>query len=160
MFGSWFGVQSKSWGYECCHSIIYTSYCQGEAGKEAAKSTFSRHEIEEASKPQKSLADQHKEKVAAGTADLKGRAEREGNKYGFTKDPQALGELDKNKLKAAVDRERRRKANKLTKAELEEEEAKVDGGKVTAEDIEAQRLVKLDDDDPLRNVDANGVLPL
>ncbi|EOR00286.1 hypothetical protein E3P92_01481 [Wallemia ichthyophaga] len=160
VFGSWFSVQSKSWGYKCCHSTIYTSYCQGEAGKEAAKTTFSRHEIEEASKPQKSLADQHKDKIAAGTADLKGRAERDGNKYGFTKDPQALGDLDNDKLKIAVDRERRRKENKLSRVELEEEAAKVDGGKVTAEDIEAQRLVKLDEDDPLRHVNANDVLPL
>ncbi|TIA90930.1 hypothetical protein E3P99_01293 [Wallemia hederae] len=162
VFGSWFSIQVKSWGYACCHSTIYTSYCQGEAGKAAAQSTFSRHEIEAASKPQKSLAEQHKDKIASGTADLKGRAEREGNKYGFTKDPKALGDLDKDKLKLAVDRERRRKTNNLTREELEEEATKVDSGKVTAEDIEAQRLVKLDEDDPLRNVnlDANGVLPL
>lgn len=153
-------METKSWGYNCCHSTIYTSYCQGEAGKAASKSTFSRHEIEEASKPQKSLTEQHKEKIAAGTADLKARAEREGNKYGFSKDPQALGELDKDKLKAALDRERRRKTNDLSRAELEEEATKIDTGKVTAEDIEARRLVKLDDDDPLKGANSEGLLPL
>ncbi|TIB84443.1 hypothetical protein E3Q16_01939 [Wallemia mellicola] len=160
VFGSWFSMETKSWGYNCCHSTIYTSYCQGEAGKAASKSTFSRHEIEEASKPQKSLTEQHKEKIAAGTADLKARAEREGNKYGFSKDPQALGELDKDKLKAALDRERRRKTNDLSRAELEEEATKIDTGKVTAEDIEARRLVKLDDDDPLKGANSEGLLPL
>ena len=159
VWGSWFDLATKVWGYACCHSTMYNSYCQGEAGKEASKTQFSRKEIEE-DKPVKSLAEEYKEKIAAGTADLKGRAEREGNRYGFSKDPQNIENLDNDKLRAALDRERRRKRGELTKAEIEEEEAKIDSGRVLAEDIEAQRLAKLDDDDPMKNLQQNELLPL
>lgn len=40
VWGSWYDLQSATWGYGCCHSTVWNSYCTGEAGIEASKSTF------------------------------------------------------------------------------------------------------------------------
>jgi len=36
-WGSWWDGQEKAWGYACCHSSLYSSYCTGRAGRAAQK---------------------------------------------------------------------------------------------------------------------------
>lgn len=33
VWGSYFDKRSMRWGFSCCHSLTYKSYCTGEAGK-------------------------------------------------------------------------------------------------------------------------------
>ncbi len=40
VWGSWYDVAAAVWGYRCCHSTVYNSYCTGEAGIEASKATL------------------------------------------------------------------------------------------------------------------------
>ncbi|PWY99213.1 hypothetical protein BCV70DRAFT_201416 [Testicularia cyperi] len=40
VWGSWYDLDSATWGYRCCHSTLHNSYCTGQAGIEASKSTF------------------------------------------------------------------------------------------------------------------------
>lgn len=35
IWGSFYNLESKQWGYGCCHSLIRASYCVGDAGKQA-----------------------------------------------------------------------------------------------------------------------------
>ncbi|KAJ9474344.1 Pre-mRNA-splicing factor SLU7 [Pseudozyma hubeiensis] len=40
VWGSWYDVEVGAWGYACCRSMVWNSYCTGEAGIEASKATF------------------------------------------------------------------------------------------------------------------------
>lgn len=40
VWGSYFDMRSMRWGFSCCHSLTYKSYCTGEAGK-VSQSTVS-----------------------------------------------------------------------------------------------------------------------
>ena len=33
VWGSFFDTRSMRWGFACCHSLTFKSYCTGEAGK-------------------------------------------------------------------------------------------------------------------------------
>lgn len=33
VWGSYFDIRSMRWGFSCCHSLTFKSYCTGEAGK-------------------------------------------------------------------------------------------------------------------------------
>eukprot|EP01038_Epipyxis_sp_PR26KG_P006676 gene6676-9159_t len=35
VWGSYFNLSQKAWGYQCCHSLLKNSYCTGEVGKQA-----------------------------------------------------------------------------------------------------------------------------
>lgn len=35
VWGSFFDTRSMRWGFGCCHSLTFKSYCTGEAGKVA-----------------------------------------------------------------------------------------------------------------------------
>ncbi|EST09219.1 Pre-mRNA splicing Prp18-interacting factor [Kalmanozyma brasiliensis GHG001] len=50
VWGSWFYMEAAEWGYACCRSRVWNSYCTGEAGIEASKTTFApkpRAEVKE-----------------------------------------------------------------------------------------------------------------
>ncbi len=40
VWGSWYDAEAAEWGYGCCHSKVWNSYCTGLAGIEASKATF------------------------------------------------------------------------------------------------------------------------
>ncbi|CBQ69368.1 related to step II splicing factor SLU7 [Sporisorium reilianum SRZ2] len=40
VWGSWYDIDTSEWGYGCCRSKVWNSYCTGEAGIEASKATF------------------------------------------------------------------------------------------------------------------------
>lgn len=35
VYGSWFDVEGKVWGFACCHQTLHGSYCTGQVGKAA-----------------------------------------------------------------------------------------------------------------------------
>ena len=40
VWGSWYDLASAAWGYGCCRSTVWNSYCTGEAGIEASKASL------------------------------------------------------------------------------------------------------------------------
>ncbi|KIS67083.1 mRNA splicing protein SLU7 [Mycosarcoma maydis] len=40
VWGSWFDLELGVWGYACCRSTVWNSYCTGQAGIEASKASF------------------------------------------------------------------------------------------------------------------------
>lgn len=61
VFGSYFDVQAKKWGFACCLSTVKNSYCTGKAGIDAAKNRAMLLNSGEHSQIQsrKSLTDHH-----------------------------------------------------------------------------------------------------
>lgn len=39
IWGSFYDINTRQWGYACCHSLIQASYCTGQAGIEAANAS-------------------------------------------------------------------------------------------------------------------------
>lgn len=48
VWGSYFDKRSMRWGYACCHSLTFKSYCTGEAGKQANDESNSTLNVDEA----------------------------------------------------------------------------------------------------------------
>jgi hypothetical protein len=98
VWGSFFGVNTRQWGYACCHSTIQASYCTGQAGIEAAKASSAGEMLKKAA--QRSEAQKEQEKAAQTNGDS-------------TLSKKRLGEgdlnLDKDRLAQALSAERKRK---------------------------------------------------
>ena len=46
VWGSWFEVGTKQWGYACCHATAKGAYCLGEAGRRAAAERGGRPQLQ------------------------------------------------------------------------------------------------------------------
>lgn len=157
VWGSWYDLSTGIWGFWCCHSTVKGSYCTGRAGIEANQESSASsllanaaaREQDRQERAQKSMAEQHLEKLAAGEAPS-GSA---SNAPVFSK--QRIGEstdkvaLDRAKLQAALDAERKRKALNEDDAWSGTKKSKTD---VTEEEMEAYRLSRSENyDDPMAN---------
>lgn len=176
-----------TWGYNCCHSHIFNSYCVGDIGKEsssvagrlgginasagsgAGPSSTSRlspeagvNEDAEGGGRRKTLVEKHQERerergyARAESDSRKGKdkeKEREGDDEKYIRqakrlDDGELPELDKDRLKRAMDREKKRKEMGEEEAWAATKKGKMD---VTQEEVEAYRLSKQAFDDPMAN---------
>ncbi|KAL7423167.1 mRNA splicing protein [Cryptotrichosporon argae] len=170
VWGSWYDRDAAAWGFACCHSTISQSYCTGEAGKSAFQATAPTAVLAagqasgSASVPRlppaepKSLVEQHREALRAGKGkkraadgeserdgdDGRGRATQAGWPAGDGDEP----ELDRTKLRAALEHERRRRDMGEDEAWAAAKKGKAD---VTQEEIEAYRLARSAYDDPMAN---------
>ncbi|EJU04168.1 hypothetical protein DACRYDRAFT_114567 [Dacryopinax primogenitus] len=151
IWGSWYDLSTSSWGFACCHSTIYQSYCAGSAAIEAASAASVQALLArppEEAEPAKSLAEEHAERLAKEGEDMGRSAGKDWSK-------KRLGEgdlkLDQDKLKKAIQEERKRK----DRGEEEEWEGKRrktgDTGDVTEEQLEAYRMNRLQREDPMAN---------
>lgn len=72
VWGSWFDVHTREWGFKCCYQTTRGVYCTGEAGRLAWEDAQLRRRRQEeaaaASGPSQSLAEQRAEAIAAGEA--------------------------------------------------------------------------------------------
>lgn len=165
VWGSWYDRDNSRWGYACCHSLIAGSYCTGEAGKAATVASSAQallsandaaEEREKEPEQVKSLVEMHREKLAKeakeGAEPAKGKGkgkERERSQYARHGDEDEDDvALDKARLKAAVEAERKRKALDEEEAWEQSKKAKQD---VTKEELEAYRLSRQAFDDPMAN---------
>ena len=98
VWGSFFDINTRQWGYACCHSTIQASYCTGQAGIEAAKASSAAEMLKRAAQR---LEAQEQDRAAQANGDS-------------TLSKKRLGEgdlsLDKDKLAQALSVERKRKA--------------------------------------------------
>lgn len=169
IWGSWYDLSTGQWGFKCCHSIIPGSYCTGQAGIEASSASSAANLLanagareeerrrvaaesaKAAAAPPKSLAEEHAERMASSSG---ARATDKDPSQNFSK--QRLGEgddldasLDRSKLRAALDAERKRKQLDEDTAWEHTKKSKLD---VTQEELEAYRLSRAAAyDDPMAN---------
>ena len=159
-----------SWGFACCHSHLFSSYCVGEAGKadvsiagrlnNASSSAPPPAEPVESSEAaesssagrSKSLVEKHQDRLRS-EAESGARAEDDEEDDKYTKQAKRLedGEtpdLDRQRLKKALEKEKKRKAMDENEAWMATKKGKHD---VTQEDVEAYRLSKQAFDDPMAN---------
>ncbi|KAH8087926.1 mRNA processing-related protein [Filobasidium floriforme] len=162
VWGSWYDLASGIWGFACCHLTIPGSYCTGKAGiaaneentihkmLESAGAREEQRKLDSERAQQKSLAEQHLENVATGKG--KGPADPEV-KQNFSKGRLGEGDeiaLDKERLKAAIAAEKKRKG--VTDEDEAWNQAKRSKTDVTEEDMEAYRLTRTAAfDDPMAN---------
>lgn len=152
VWGSWYSVSTGQWGFACCHSTLYGSYCAGEAGIEAAEAASTRKLLN----PPKSMVEIHNETSSKG----KEKAKDDSNPF-----KKQLGDtsvaLDREKLQQAIMEEKKRK-----KGELEDDagdkrrkfnSSATGNHDVTEEELEAYRMQRLNYDDPMANYKDTGI---
>eukprot|EP00903_Cladosiphon_okamuranus_P019680 g18086.t1 len=150
VWGSYFDKRSMRWGFSCCHSLTYKSYCTGEAGKVANDEANSVLNVDLAG--ERKMLEARKEGEASKVPEMTSRSDLFG-------EGTANVDLDEDKLKEAVKKQkaflskggeevddRKRKYNSMTSTD------------VTKEDMEAYRLTKAYNDDPLANLSSDVLL--
>ncbi|GBF97112.1 pre-mRNA-splicing factor [Raphidocelis subcapitata] len=147
VWGSWW--HDGAWGFACCHATTKNAYCTGKAGERAAAESAAQMvaNIEARARADEEGRRREEERRAASTLD---NSHLEGKSWG--EDAKAELQLDKDRLAAALERQRRE-----TKAAAETDERKrkfnslaAEGEEgVTEEDMEAFRMVKARGDDPM-----------
>ncbi|KAI9029388.1 pre-mRNA-splicing factor SLU7 [Hyaloraphidium curvatum] len=130
------------WGYACCHGFTKNSYCTGEAGKEAAKAATIQAN---GTSKRTTLVDQHLEALQSGKVAAAGKDPATSKKRKGEGDV----ELDKGKLSAALESEKRRRTLKAEDLETKYNSSRVD--EVTEEELEAFRMARRDADDPMNS---------
>lgn len=145
--------QEGRWGYSCCHSFIRNSYCTGDAGKSTSVSgqnlqitdplTSAAKMIQEAEENGKSLMEIHQENRRKGKKREKS-VDEDDEETKREKLNKALRKEEHNQQEAdrllAMD-ERKRPYNSL----------KGDYRDVTEEEMEAYRLKRRQQDDPMKD---------
>ncbi|KAL3161054.1 hypothetical protein ABBQ38_009437 [Trebouxia sp. C0009 RCD-2024] len=143
VWGSWW--EAGQWGYACCHQTVKNSYCTGEAGKDAAEAQ----------------ADQMQFNIERKAEEDKAREANGGNLEGSRPQNGVWGtdvgeevELDKEKLEQAL-----KKLDEREKKQLETDDRKrkynslgTDGEMPTEEEMEAYRMKKARDEDPMAKI--------
>ena len=98
VWGSFFDINTRQWGYACCHSTVQASYCTGQAGIEAAKASSAGEMLKKAAQR---LEAQEQESAAKGNGDSILSKKRLG---------EGSLSLDNERLAQALSAERKRKA--------------------------------------------------
>ncbi|XP_022800095.1 pre-mRNA-splicing factor SLU7-like [Stylophora pistillata] len=141
--------QEGRWGYACCHSFVRNSYCTGESGKASSATknnpplTSAARMIQEAEENGKTLLELHQENRKKGKKREKSvdEEDEEDKKEKLNK---ALRKEERSQKEAdrllAMD-ERKRPYNSL----------KGDYHEVTEEEMEAYRMKRRQEDDPMKD---------
>ncbi|CAG8521589.1 9940_t:CDS:10, partial [Ambispora leptoticha] len=167
------------WGYKCCRSFMKNSYCTGLIGIEAANSakfaaqryesnsqTTSSSSTSEKTEQTRTLMEIHAEKLKKSASSIKEEIEEKDINSHLKR--KGLGEgdiqLDKKKLKKALDNERRRLNLQMGAEELDDRKRPYNSAynnklntrsakeaEVTEEELEAYRLKKISYEDPMAN---------
>jgi pre-mRNA-processing factor SLU7 len=134
VWGSWW--KDQVWGYACCHSTIKAAYCGGRHAidQEIHQST---KKFKEPMKqvPTKSLLEIHNE-------DKNGK-KKVMQKPGILRAGDGPIDIDQEKLKDAIEKEKKRKR-------VDDGSSKV-GVEMTEEQLEAYRMNKVSREDPMAN---------
>nr|XP_058958334.1 pre-mRNA-splicing factor SLU7-like [Pocillopora verrucosa] len=141
--------QEGRWGYACCHSFVRNSYCTGESGKASSATgnnppiTSAARMIQEAEENGKTLLELHQENRKRGKKREKS-VDEDDEEVKKEKLNKALRKEERNQKEAdrllAMD-ERKRPYNSL----------KGDYHEVTEEEMEAYRMKRRQEDDPMKD---------
>ncbi|XP_071947761.1 pre-mRNA-splicing factor SLU7-like [Antedon mediterranea] len=155
------------WGYHCCHSFVKMSYCTGEVGKTSlassgALSMMGQDRLEQIDDgKQKSLVEQHKEKIHTEKTERKRKKKKKHSKKTDVKSSEDESsedeeEIKKKKLKKALIAEvlRQKEADKILamderKRTYNSMQTMGQYKEPTEEEMEAWRLLKQRQEDPM-----------
>jgi pre-mRNA-processing factor SLU7 len=149
IWGSYFDVNTFSWGYQDDYSTTKNSYSTGEAGKLARQAALQQDSGRPMLPPKNQEAVARQEERAPTGASL----------YGEVEDGV---ELDQEKLRKAIEKEEEFQKN-FDKEDTEEKKRKYNSftsTEVTAEEMEAYRMKKSRSDDPMSKIDSEELLPM
>lgn len=174
VWGSYYNLRTRQWGYACCHSTSRNCYCIGEKGKEInAKESnplLEAKQMLEASSASSRTAKESKDNSSAEAAKKpsgKSRAVVNRSDVYGEYDPSKGIELDESKVRSAMDRIRQEqdrasteepatgKKRKSGKSGYNSMSAEVD---LTPEDMEAYRRLKSQRADPMANISSDELL--
>nr|XP_058940781.1 pre-mRNA-splicing factor SLU7-like [Pocillopora verrucosa] len=141
--------QEGRWGYACCHSFVRNSYCTGESGKASSATgnnppiTSAARMIQEAEENGKTLLELHQENRKRGKKREKSVDEDDE-------------EVKKEKLNKALRKEERnqKEADRLLAMDERKDPCnslKGDYHEVTEEEMEAYRMKRRQEDDPMKD---------
>lgn len=160
VWGSWYDLASGDWGFACCHLTIPGAYCTGKAGIEANDSTNVQKMLENAAnredeRQKKSLQAEASSASATTPTEASGKGKGRADAEPYSSKGRRVGEgddiaLDKERLKAALAAEKKRKG--VVDEDEAWNQAKRSKTDVTEEDMEAYRLTRASAfDDPMAN---------
>ena len=152
VWGSWFEVGTKQWGYACCHATARGAYCLGEAGRRAAVDAAADTAANLAAAAARLAARRAVADAVAAKGTARPRAPPPGEAaalWGGSSGGGGGGDdapaLDESKLAAAIAAEESRSRKRGVGG------GSPDGGgsaPITAEEVEAYRLKRARADDP------------
>ncbi|KAL7679574.1 putative pre-mRNA-splicing factor SLU7 domain-containing protein [Plasmopara halstedii] len=152
IWGSWFDRSDMMWGYACCHSKVRNSYCTGEDGikalKEAKSVNTERPMLKVLEKSDREKSDKF---VASQTSNV---IQKRSDMYGENVAP----DLDEKKLKHAIKKATKEKREQVKYADKKRKYNSMGNYQVNAEEMEAYKLLKSRDDDPMAKVLGSDVL--
>ena len=140
VWGSYFSMESRKWGFQCCHSCIKNSFCTGLIGREqndAKEGAIDKHQ--ERKMLELLPKDDHSNRPSAtftNRNDIYGESSAENLDEGLVRDA-----LERAKASKVAERgEKKRGYNSMDKID------------VTVEDMEAYRITKISREDPMANI--------
>lgn len=155
------------WGYSCCHSMVKMSYCVGEAGRSASSlvNPLAITAPDNKEEPEKSLLEQHKEKLEAEKMKKKDKKKKKKNKKKSKKESssESSESEDEDKIRQAKiqkalkeQAEQEREADRLLRMDERKRPynslASINSYKEpTEEEMEAFRMKRKRTDDPMAN---------
>ena len=144
VFGSYYDVETRSWGFACCFQTSRLAYCTGESGKEAVmRSKAMRQQIVERDDDEDGAAETT---TTSSSAALPYTSKKE--LYGY--DESSKTELDPKKLKEAIRKQQKKRGRDVVEDDRERKYHSLNlDDDVTAEDMEAYRMTKIRKDDPM-----------
>eukprot|EP01134_Creolimax_fragrantissima_P001950 CFRG1950T1 len=149
------------WGFSCCHSTVYHSYCVGEAGKRAKllsrdassllnENVDSRKNNDDKFKKPLSLMEEHAQKNAK---EKKGKSKEEKGKDKKDEvDKEENPKARMKRIKKILEREEQRERRETTGDERKRKYNSFQGNRmddVTEEEMEAWKIKKAKADDPM-----------
>lgn len=179
VWGSFYSRRTQKWGYACCHSLIFNSYCTGAVGREANDAQQSGvMDINAARKMVDFHAKEKEKEKQRDGAGASGADKAPAYHPNSTKNNAHFSKgdldgknvvLDKEKLAAALSREDGRRGGSSSGDLLSVDDRKRGynqtgsgepdaGGEVTAESLEAFRLKRTKTDDPMAKILDSDVL--
>lgn len=102
VWGSFYAKSRQQWGYACCHSLYYNSYCTGSQGRVANDASFS-HSMD--ANATMALKLQEKPKPKPASSSLSSNLTKRSELYGEVSSSTSL-QLDAEKLSEAKQRHR------------------------------------------------------
>ena len=147
VFGSYYDVETRSWGFACCFQTSRLAYCTGESGKEAVlRSKAMRQQIVERDDDEDGAAPAAETTTTSSSAALPYTSKKE--LYGY--DESSKTELDPKKLKEAIRKQQKKRGRDVVEDDRERKYHSLNlDDDVTAEDMEAYRMTKIRKDDPM-----------
>ena len=153
IWGSYWSKASQGWGYQCCHSMIYASYCIGAKGKVSESASDAMNNVAESTA---TMINKKESKLISGSSAMSMRNDLYGDA-----DVDVSSKLDQTKLREAMLRAENGNDDS-TDGNISGKRAynSLKSTDVSLEEMEVYRMKRQKGDDPLNNLSSDSILPM